>query len=270
MSTINNRPAPVLFVPHGGGPLPLLGDASHRPLVDFLKRIPGDIVAPRAILVISAHWEADRPTLLGSPEPELYYDYHGFAPESYQLDFPAENPKPLQDEVLAALSNAGVEAETDDRRGYDHGVFVPLLLMYPKAQIPVMQLSLVSGLDPKFHLELGAALAPLRDAGIMILGSGLSFHNMQFISRGQSDDGANSHAFHDWLVHTLSDAEITEPTRYDRMSAWAQAPHARFCHPREEHLLPLHVCLGAAMGAPAKIVFDEPLFGQRTVGALWE
>lgn len=264
-----NQRAPVLFIPHGGGPMPLLGDPSHQPLVDFLRDIPAAFAEPEAILVISAHWEAEKPTLLGDAHPQLYYDYYGFPEESYRLEYPAPNPPHWRTHVARELERAGLEVAFDDRRGYDHGVFVPLLLMYPEARLPVLQLSLLQGLDPQTHLELGRALGRLREAGVMILGSGLSFHNMGVLVGGRRDDGAGSDAFHDWLATTLADTRLSAAERVARLARWREAPFARHCHPREEHLLPLHVCVGAAAGDPAEIVFDQPLFGQRTLGALW-
>lgn len=249
--------------------MPLLGEPSHQPLVDFLRRVPTTLAQPKAILVVSAHWESEQPTLLSQPRPELYYDYYGFPEQSYNLSYPARNPVDWRQRVEAALAGSGIDVAADGQRGYDHGVFVPLLLMYPEARIPVLQLSLVRGLDPMRHLELGVALSGLRRDGVMILGSGLSFHNMEVITGGAADDGAKSDAFHDWLANTLSEAELTAEDRFERLAAWSRAPHARFCHPREEHLLPLHVCLGAAGGEAAEIAFDQPLFGQRTLAALW-
>jgi aromatic ring-opening dioxygenase catalytic subunit (LigB family) len=142
-----------------------------------------------------------------------------------------------------------------------------LLLMHPQADVPVLQLSLTEDLEPARHIDLGRALAGLRSEGVMILGSGLSFHNMQaFRSRG---NGAESEAFHDWLVDSLANNALSAEQRFERLTQWQHAPLARFCHPREEHLLPLHVCLGAAGGEAAQINFDEPVLGHRAIGALW-
>lgn len=261
--------APVLFIPHGGGPLPLLGDPGHRPLVDFLSAIPGRWAPPKAILVVSAHWEAPRPTILGDEHPDLYFDYYGFPPESYRFRYPAANPAVWRTRLREVLDEAGFETGEQSGRGYDHGVFVPLLLMRPEADIPVVQLSLVEGLNPRTHIELGRALAPLRDEGVLILGSGLSFHNMRLLRGGEGGDDEASQRFHGWLVEVLGNRSIGADDRYRQLVDWAEAPDARICHPREEHLLPLHLCLGAAAGEPAEIVFDQPLFGQRTIGALW-
>ncbi|GGX67440.1 DODA-type extradiol aromatic ring-opening family dioxygenase [Saccharospirillum salsuginis] len=261
--------APVLFIPHGGGPLPLLGDPGHQPLVDFLKTVPERYPPPKAILVVSAHWEAPRPTLLGDESPGLYFDYYGFPPESYRYAYPAVNPSSWRTRLREVLAGAGLEAAEQSGRGYDHGVFVPLMLMHPAADIPVLQLSLVEGLDPVAHFELGRALAPLRDEGVMVLGSGLSFHNLRLLLGDPAGDDSASQRFHGWLVGVLGDPALTDDQRYRALADWTSAPDARTCHPREEHLLPLHLCLGAAGGRAADIVFDEALLGQRTIGALW-
>lgn len=261
--------APVFFLPHGGGPLPLLGDAQHQPIVDLLRQIPSRWAKPKAILVISAHWEAERPTLLADTAPELYFDYYGFPAQSYQYRYPTTNPESWQQSLRQALDQAGIDFDSAAGRGYDHGVFVPLLLMYPEADIPVMQLSLVHNLDPQTHLRLGRALAPLREQGVLIVGSGFSFHNMRAYSFQGGEAGRQSVVFHDWLVDRLTDPALSPEQRQAQLADWAQAPEARYCHPREEHLLPLHVCLGAAEGTAAEIVFDQAMLGQRAIGALW-
>lgn len=259
--------APVVYIPHGGGPMPLLGDPGHQPMVAFLTSLASRFSGVSAILVVSAHWEARSPTVLGDDQPELYFDYYGFPPQTYTYRYPASNPGLWRSRVHAVLSDAGFASDEITGRGYDHGVFVPLMLMAPEAGIPVLQVSLMDSLDPAAHIELGQALAPLRDEGVMILGSGLSFHNMRLL-RGEGDQ-TPSQAFHDWLVPVLSDPAWREQDRYQALIDWAQAPEARTCHPREEHLLPLHVCLGAAEGKAAEIAFDGPVLGQRTIGAVW-
>jgi len=267
--SISDR-APVLFIPHGGGPMPLLGDPGHRSLVEFLRTVSERYSPPKAILVVSAHWEAPRPTVLGDESPELYFDYYGFPPETYRYTYSAVNDAYWRGRLQTVLADAGVEAGERAGRGYDHGVFVPLMLMHPAADIPVVQLSLVEGLDPAAHIELGRALAPLRDEGVMVLGSGLSFHNLPMLLCGADQGDEASHRFHGWLVDVLGDPALSDDQRSQALVDWASAPDARTCHPREEHLLPLHVCLGAAGSRTADIVFDQPLLGQRTIGALWQ
>lgn len=261
---------PVVFIPHGGGPMPLLGEPGHQPLVNFLRSAHRLWERPKAILVISAHWEAPRASLLGDDEPDLFYDYYGFPPEAYQLSYPAVNPPHWRNRIKSVLAAAGFDVDEIDGRGYDHGVFVPLLLMQPEADLPVLQLSLLQGLDPLQHIKLGEALQPLREEGVLILGSGLSFHNMRVFGGAMGGDDQPGRQFHDWLVEALTRPDLAPTDRYQQLVDWSKAPHARFVHPREEHLLPLHVCLGAAAGGMASIPYDHPLFGQRTVGVIWE
>ncbi|MFG1497010.1 class III extradiol ring-cleavage dioxygenase [Saccharospirillum sp. HFRX-1] len=261
--------APVFFLPHGGGPLPLMGDPNHQAIIDLLKQVSTRWEKPKAVLVISAHWEADQPTVLADVDPGLYFDYYGFPAETYEYQYPAQNPLSWQQTIAAELDKAGLVFDRQTDRGYDHGVFVPMKLIYPEADFPVMQVSLVKGLDAQVHLQLGRALAALREQGVLIIGSGFSFHNMRAYNFQGGPASPQSEAFHQWLVEQLTDPELSPQQRQDALAAWTEAPHARFCHPREEHLLPLHVCLGAAEGAPAEIIFDEAMLGQRAIAALW-
>lgn len=262
--------APVFFLPHGGGPLPLLDDPNHQGIIKLLKQVSTRWEKPKAVLVISAHWEADQATILADVDPGLYFDYYGFPAQSYEYQYPTQNPTSWQQSIAAALEEAGVSFGRESGRGYDHGVFVPMKLIYPEADVPVMQVSLVKGLDPQRHLELGRALASLREQGVLIIGSGYSFHNMRAYNPQGGAASPQSVAFHQWLVEQLTDAELSPEQRQQNLAAWVEAPYARFCHPREEHLLPLHVCLGAADGAPAEIIYDEAMLGQRAIAALWQ
>lgn len=261
--------APVFFLPHGGGPLPLMDDPSHQPIIDLLKQVSTRWEKPKAVLVISAHWEAEQPTILADTDPGLYFDYYGFPAQTYEYRYPTQNPESWQQSIASAFDDAGLAFRTEAGRGYDHGVFVPMKLIYPEADLPVLQVSLVKGLDPQAHLALGRALAPLRDQGVLIIGSGFSFHNMRAYNFQGGASSPQSEAFHQWLVEQLTDTELSPQQRQQRLAAWTEAPHARFCHPREEHLLPLHVCLGAAQGEPAEIIFDQAMLGQRAIAALW-
>ncbi|QFU02069.1 LigB family dioxygenase [Halomonas sp. THAF5a] len=237
----------VLFLSHGGGPRPLLGDPGHRELVTRLTEIAGRLPRPSAILVISAHWEAPVPTITASARPGLIYDYHGFPPEAYAIEYPCPGEPALAARVHRALTQAGLPARLDDRRGFDHGVFVPLKLMYPEADIPCVQLSLVDSLDAATHLAIGKALQALDVDDLLVIGSGFSFHNMgAFFAPDTPESQARNLAFEDWLEETCASLEIEEAERAERLIHWERAPHARFCHPREEHLLPLHVCVGLA------------------------
>lgn len=236
-----------LFVSHGGGPLPLLGDAAHQRMVSCLKGISADMSRPEAIVVVSAHWEAEVPTVTASAAPSLIYDYYGFPSASYEVLYPCPGHTALASAVQGMLLESGINAELDERRGLDHGVFVPLKIMYPEADIPCVQLSLSTSLDAGFHIEMGAALSGLADQGVLLMGSGFSFHNIRAFFAEADDEGERLNAaFERWLAETCGNADISEETRAERLRRWTEAPGARFCHPREEHLLPLHVCYGAA------------------------
>jgi aromatic ring-opening dioxygenase catalytic subunit (LigB family) len=263
--------SPVLFLPHGGGPLPLLGDKSHESLITFLKNIPLRLGTPDVILLISAHWEEKNPTLTGSEAPALIYDYYGFPDEAYQLQYAAEGRPKLAKEIKDLFESSGIRTSINQQRGYDHGMYVPLLLMYPLANIPCVQLSLQENLDPEFHIELGKSLSSLRKQNVLIIGSGLSFHNMQvFFSPAQSSK-KQSVEFDDWLMETCASDDLSSVERENRLINWTEAPSARFCHPREEHLMPLHVCFGAACetSSKAEIVFNDDILGHRATGFIW-
>lgn len=264
-----NELAPVLYIPHGGGPLPLLGDPGHSQLVEFLETIAQQLPRPEAILVVSAHWEAPVATVQGAAQPPLLFDYFGFPEESYHLQYPAPGSPDLAARIIDYLQQAGIVAATDQQRGFDHGLFIPLLLMYPAADIPCLQLSLLDSMNPAAHIELGAALAGLREQGVMILGSGSPFHNMQAFQDGQ-ESLVRCREFNDWLVETCCNLDLE--AGQERLRHWEQAPHGRYAHPREEHLLPLHVCLGAASAAarPARHVFDGEMMGYRMSSFVWE
>lgn len=237
----------ILFISHGGGPLPLLGDSDHREMVERLTEIAGTLRKPSAILVISAHWEATIPAITSAANPSLIYDYSGFPSESYEIQYPCPGEPVLAGHIHKVLEKAGIPAWLDDQRGFDHGLFVPLKLMYPQADIPCVQLSLVNDLNAGTHLEIGQALQALDYDNLLIIGSGFSFHNMRaFFTSDTPEIQARNHAFDDWLAETCCDANLEEAQRVERLLQWDQAPHARFCHPREEHLLPLHVCYGLA------------------------
>lgn len=238
----------VLFLSHGGGPMPLLGDPGHREMVERLTDFATRLRRPSAILVISAHWEASVPTITAGAHPPLIHDYRGFPPEAYEITYPCPGAPTLAREVHRALEQAGLSPRLDDRRGFDHGLFVPLKLMYPEADIPCVQLSLVDSLAAETHLAMGRALQALDVEDLLVIGSGFSFHNMPaFFAPDTPETRARNLAFEAWLEETCRDERLDEAARAARLADWAaRAPHARFCHPREEHLLPLHVCYGLA------------------------
>jgi 4,5-DOPA dioxygenase extradiol len=249
---VNNR-CQALYLSHGGGPLPLLGDQAHSEMVACLKDIAATIERPSAIIVASAHWEESRPTVTSGENPALIYDYYGFPKESYEIQYPCPGAPHLSQAIANALQQAGIDAQLDQARGFDHGLFVPLKIMYPEADIPCVQLSLLRSLDPVEHLKLGHALKNLGDPAVLLIGSGSSFHNLKaFFEPGNADLIAMNNAFEHWLAQTCSDRALTENERRQRLTNWASAPFARECHPREEHLLPLHVCYGLAASACAR------------------
>ena len=260
--------AQILFVPHGGGPLPLLSDPAHQKLISFLKEIPSKLHQPDLILVISAHWEESNTVVFGTGEIPLLYDYYGFPEKAYQIQYPVPGSEEKALDLVSVLEGAGISSTFNQKRGYDHGVYVPLALMYPEANIPVIQISLMKSLDPRQHLELGAALSPLLEENILILGSGFSLHNMRAFDwqNPQSSDPLND-SFQDWLISVCT-ASSGKQDRDEQLSNWESAPNSRYCHPREEHLLPLHVCAGLAEDNAEK-VFDDSILGKRSVSFLW-
>jgi aromatic ring-opening dioxygenase catalytic subunit (LigB family) len=208
--------------------------------------------------VISAHWEERVPTVMTSSAPPMFYDYYGFPAASYQIKWPAPGDPALAKRVQDLLGAAGFQSATDSERGFDHGTFVPLKLTYPDAEIPTVQLSLKAGLDPAEHLAIGRALAPLRDEGVFIIGSGMTFHNLRAFRDPRSQPVAET--FDAWL----RDAATAEAAERDRhLVEWAGAPAARAAHPREEHLIPLMVVAGAAGEDRGKVAYNGTFAGLR-------
>ncbi len=264
-----NTLAPIIFLSHGGGPLPLLGDPEHQSMVDLLKQLPSELPKPEAIVVISAHWEANHTTVTAGANPALIYDYYGFPPESYEIQYPAAGQPALARRVAELCTQHGLPATLDEQRGFDHGLFVPLKLMYPEANIPCIQVSLLNSLDARTHIALGKALAPLRKENVLIIGSGFSFHNLRvFFAPANDKITAQNEAFESWLIDTCTNTSLSEEERQQRLINWHTAPSAQFCHPRVEHLLPLHVCYGAA-GTAAKQYFNLEILGKQSSTYLW-
>jgi aromatic ring-opening dioxygenase catalytic subunit (LigB family) len=252
---------PSIFLPHGGGPCFFMDwtwgpadtwHATERFLAGLAATLPA---LPRALLVVSGHWEEPAFTVSTAARPELIFDYSGFPPHTYKLTWPAPGDPKLARRVHALLKNAGLPAAKNPTRGYDHGVFVPLKVAFPQAEIPVVTLSLAASLDPALHIAAGRALAPLRDEGVLIVGSGMSFHNLRAYMHPETNDRAR--AFDSWLAEAV---EQSEPARTALLSNWRSAPNAAFAHPREEHLIPLMVASGAGGDAPGTRIFsDEPM-----------
>jgi len=255
---------PSLYIPHGGGPCFFMEDryGVWTRMAEYLRSIPASLPEPpRAILVVSAHWEEEAFTFTGGEEhPGLLFDYYGFPPETYELTWPAPGAPWLAERGIALLREAGLSAGIDRERGFDHGVFVPLKVAFPDAEIPCVQMSLAMGLDPILHAEAGRVLGALRDEGVLVIGSGMSFHNM----RAYGDERAlnPSLEFDTWLEQA---AALPGEEREDTLARWAEAPHARFCHPREEHLMPLMVAAGASE-APGMRDYGEVVLGGAVSG----
>jgi len=254
---------PLVFLPHGGGPWPFVelnfgSKAELGALATYLKSVAAlPKTPPKAILVISAHWEEAEPTVMSGSHPPMLYDYYGFPPESYEITWPAPGEPVLATRVRELLDHAGFQTAANAERGFDHGTFVPLKLAYPNADVPTVQLSLKRGLDPSEHLAMGRALAPLRDEGVFIIGSGMTFHNLRAFGPASS---TVSEEFDAWLRET-STLETAERDR--RLIDWANAPSARKAHPREEHLLPLMVIAGAAGADRGTVAYNGTMLGLR-------
>jgi 4,5-DOPA dioxygenase extradiol len=270
---INPSLGSVVYISHGGGPLPLLDDKSHVDMIKALQAIATIIEKPSAIVVISAHWEEEKPTITCGEKPSLIYDYYGFPSESYKIQYPALGNPSLARKIFELLKSNGIEAILTEHRGFDHGLFVPLKLMYPDATIPCVQLSLLKSLDPLEHIQMGKALAELRKDNVLVIGSGFSFHNLKaFFSPSTAETQAMNESFEQWLMDTFSDTfsgpELSEQERAQRLLNWEKAPAARYCHPREEHLLPLHVCYGM-VESKAKQIFTFEVLGKKASCYLW-
>ena len=262
------RRAQIIYFSHGGGPLPILGDPGHRAMIAFMTALPARLRRPEAILVISAHWEERAATLLGAPHPPMFYDYYGFPEQAYAISYPAPGSPALAERIAGLFTREGVPARIDSERGYDHGLYIPLMMMYPQADIPCLQLSLLRGLDPAAHIALGHALRGLLAENILVIGSGFSYHNLrQFFGAGAGGPDPANEQFQEWLIDVCA-GDLPQSTREQALLHWERAPHARYCHPREEHLLPLHVCAALA-GTPAQVIFDDAILGKRSLGLLW-
>lgn len=247
---------PTFFISHGGGPWPYMLDqlnGAYDRLQASLQDMPRQLPSrPQAVLMVSAHWEEPEFTVMATARPPMIYDYGGFPAHTYQVSYPAPGSPRTAERVRALIEAAGMPARVDAQRGFDHGTFSPMAVIYPQADVPLLQLSLKTGLDPAAHLALGRALAPLRNEGVLIVGSGLSYHNLRQF--GPSAKLASA-AFDQWLQQAVVAA--TPAQRTSALLAWDAAPSARTAHPREEHLLPLMVAVGAAENEAGHCAYHE-------------
>lgn len=263
--------APALFLPHGGGPLPLLGDPSHAPLTRFLStQVPKMLNQPKAIVLVTAHWETSNPTISSADRHNLYFDYYGFPAESYKYTYPAPGRPGVARQVFDLLKQSGFSPQMDEKRGWDHGTFVPMKLVAPEAQIPIVQLSVLSSQDPALHIKMGQALEPLRDEGVAIIGSGMSFHNMQLFFAGPRSGGKVYGEEFDTALTEACTSDSREQ-REKKLVDWANMPRARESHPvrRAEHLMPLLVVAGAGGNDKGKKIFESDMMNSRISGFLW-
>ncbi len=254
---------PAVFLTHGGGPCFWMefpepfGPHAYDGLRAYLAGLIAGLAAPpRAIVVVSAHWEEAVPTVSTAVAPAMLFDYYGFPPHTYRLSYTAPGAPQVAERIRSLLCSRGIAVAADAGRGFDHGVFVPMLIIDPAARIPVVMLSLAADLDPARHLAIGAALSPLRSEQILIIGSGSSYHNLRAVFDGGE---GGSGAFDEWLNET---ATADGATRRARLIDWRSAPHARACHPRAEHLIPMMVAAGAAEDEPGRAAFRGRIGGK--------
>jgi len=250
---------PTYFISHGGGPWPWIKDlmpGDFGPLERSLRQIPREIEArPSAVLVISGHWEEPVFTVQSSPAPPMLYDYGGFPEFTYHLQYPAPGSPEVAGRVQELLTAVGIASRADDRRGFDHGTFVPAHVAWPDADVPILQLSMRHGYDVDEHLAVGRALAPLRDEGVLIVGSGFSFHNLRLFGPAGTRPSAE---FEAWLTEAVATGPVE--ARTGALRRWTQAPAARISHPAEDHLVPLFVAVGAAEDEPGVRYYHETHF----------
>jgi aromatic ring-opening dioxygenase catalytic subunit (LigB family) len=252
---------PTFYLSHGGGPWPYMQPAARQPfarLEQSLRQLPLQLPRkPEAILVVSGHWEESEFAIMASAAPPMVYDYAGFPEELYHIRYPAAGAPRLAARVLSLLEQAQLPVRVDAERGFDHGTYAILAVTHPAADVPTFQVSIRADYDPQAHLQLGRALAPLRDEGVLIIGSGSSYHNLRrfFEPGGLRPDSAQ---FDAWLRETLT--ESVPEQRATRLREWLRAPAAREAHPREDHLMPLHVAVGAAETEAGRIVYRQDDF----------
>lgn len=245
---------PVYFIPHGGGPWPFMefakdeqGRGPWDELGEFLSGLDAEIGRrPKAVLVVSGHWETEPvPTLSTARKPPMLFDYYNFPPHTYELSYPASSSPDLAARARQLLSEAGIASAEDPARGFDHGVFVPFMLIYPDADVPITMISLKNTLDVESHVAIGKALEPLRDEDVLIIASGMSYHNMRKFRTAEPEHVAEAIRFDDWLTDAVSTAD--PKAREARLAGWQDNPDARACHvPDHDHLVPLFVASGAA------------------------
>lgn len=261
---------PVLFIPHGGGPWPFMdfppGPDGKVPWADlgaFLRGLDQEIGRrPKAVLMISGHWETEPvPTVSTAANPGMLYDYRGFPPETYELQYPAPGAPDVAARAKALLEASGLAVGESATRAYDHGVFIPMMLVYPDADVPIAMLSMKNTLDAESHLDIGRALEPLRDEDVLIIASGMSYHNMRMFFRDTPEHKEQAIRFDRWLTEAV---ETSDPEkRAALLSTWNQNPDALACHvPDHDHLVPVFVAAGAAGADAGRQIFRGEFLGK--------
>jgi len=255
---------PTFYLSHGGGPWPYMAGPARRrfaKLESSLRDLPRELqIKPKAILVVSGHWEEKDFAVMASPVPPMVYDFGGFPREMYSIRYPAPGSPELARQVDSLIRAAGLPTHLDTERGFDHGTYAILAVTHPAADIPVLQVSIRSDYDPEAHLNLGRALAPLREEGVLIIGSGSSYHDLGALlgSRAGKEPQKVSAEFDAWLKQTLVDS--TPEQRSERLVEWDCTPYGRAAHPQADHLVPLHVAVGAAEEEPGAVIYHENNF----------
>lgn len=266
--------APAVFVNHGGGPMPLLGDKDHAGLTTFLKdevQKHVNLKDLKAIILVTAHWEEDEVTISSDKHHELYFDYYGFPPESYKYKYDAPGDPETAELIHDALKKAGIPTKLDPKRGWDHGVFVPMMLINPAADIPIIQVSVLNNQDPELHYKLGEVLKQFRKEGIAVFGSGMSYHNMrEFMSSRYKNEVVNKE-FDNYLYKVCT--EENEKDRKKGLLSWRKELGANEAHPMRaaEHFMPLIVIAGAGGSKPGERIFNWDMSGTfRLSGFIWK
>ena len=256
-------PLPTVFVSHGPPTLTL----ERHPVVDFLRGAAAGWAQPKAILCVSAHWETEAPAVSSAPAPATVHDFYGFPEPLYRLRYPAPGAPDLAARIAQLLGTGGFAAALDPDQGLDHGAWVPLLLLYPDAAIPVAQLSIQHHLGPHHHLALGRALAPLRDEGVLILASGNTTHNLRDALQHLRGAAAEPPAPPPWALafDAWVNAAVAQGDHAALADYRARAPHAAMAHPRDEHFLPLLVAAGA--GGRGRVLHSSFMLGSLSMGA---
>lgn len=253
----------ILFITHGGGPWPIFSfsgiDENDRlDMLTHFQSMDTVLNAPKALLVVSAHWESNPVSVNVSSSPHLYFDYHGFPEETYHLSWPVKNDVVLAHHVISVIEKAGIPVIKNERRGYDHGVFIPLMAAYPKAHIPIVEISIHQELDVALHLRMGQALSALLTDDVALITSGNSYHNIPKMFHPNAEAIHAAKQFDAWIVQK---AALTGQSRWDALCSWKTAPYAQMCHPKEDHLIPLMVAAGAAGNTPLIPIWKGTLNG---------